>query len=73
MRLIVKAIRETRGNNEKSFIMITLQTIIYTSTIVPNVIILGDSKQNYKINKLLISIHMYTPYNLALKGDIEYT
>ena len=53
--------------------MITLQTIIYTSTIVPNVIILGDSKQNYKINKLLISIHMYTPYNLALKGDIEYT
>ena len=44
MRLIVKAIRETRGNNEKRFIMITLQTIIYTSTIVPNVIILGDSK-----------------------------
>ena len=73
MRLIVKAIRESGGNNEKRFIMITPLSASYTSAMNSNVIIPDDSKYNKKIKRLLISVHMYTPYNFALNGDMAYT
>ena len=73
MRLIVKAIRESGGNNEKRFIMITPLSGSYLSAINSNVIIPNDSFYNPDNNKLLISVHMYTPYNFALNGDMAYT
>ena len=73
MRLIVKAIRESGGNNEKRFIMITPLSASYTSAMNSNVLIPDDSKYNKKIKRLLISVHMYTPYNFALNGDMAYT
>jgi endoglucanase len=71
MRLIVKAIRETGGNNEKRFIMITPLSASYNSAINSNVVIPDDSLYNSK-KRILISVHMYTPYNFALNGDMNY-
>ena len=73
MKLIVKAIRESGGNNEKRFIMITPLSASYTSAMYSNVIIPDDSKYNSEINKLLLSVHMYTPYDFALNGNMDYT
>ena len=73
MRLIVKAIRTTRGNNAKRFIMITPLAASYSSAINSNVIMPDDSLYNPKVNKLILSVHMYTPYNFALNGDMTYT
>ena len=73
MRLIVKAIRTTNGNNAKRFIMITPLAASYQSAIYSNVIFPDDSKYNPKNNKLILSVHMYTPYNFALNGDMTYT
>ena len=73
MKLIVKAIRETGGNNKKRFIMITPLSASYTSAIDSNVVIPNDTKYNANITRLLISVHMYTPYNFALNGDMAFT
>ena len=73
MRLIVKAIRESGGNNEKRFIMITPLSASYTSAIDSNVIIPDDSKYNPNIKRILISVHVYTPYNFALNKDMAFT
>ena len=73
MRLIVKAIRETGGNNEKRFIMITPLAAGYSFAVNSTVIFPDDSKYNKNNNKLLLSVHMYTPYDFALNGDMEYT
>ena len=73
MRLIVKAIRTTRGNNAKRFIMITPLAASFSSAVNSNVIMPDDSLYNPKNNKLILSVHMYTPYNFALNGDMRYT
>ena len=72
MRLIVKVIRESGGNNAKRFIMITPLSASFSSALDANVVFPDDSKYNYR-NKLLLSVHMYTPYNFALNGDMTYT
>ena len=73
MKLIVKVIRERGGNNEKRFNMITPLVASYTSAVNANVLFLGDSKYNTRNNKLILSVHMYTPYNFALNADMNYT
>ena len=73
MRLIVKAIRESGGNNEKRFIMITPLAAGYSFAANSPLIFPDDSKYNKKNNKLLLSVHMYAPYDFALNGDMEYT
>ena len=73
MRLIVKAIRTTRGNNEKRFIMITPLAASFSSAINSNVIMPDDSLYNPVNKKLILSVHLYTPYNFALNGDMTYT
>ena len=73
MRLIVKAIRTTRGNNAKRFIMITPLAASFSSAINADVVFPDDSLYNPQNNKLLLSVHMYTPYNFALNGDMAYT
>ena len=73
MRLIVKAIRTTKGNNAKRFIMITPLAASYISAINSNVIMPDDSLYNPRNNKLILSVYINTPYNLALNGDMAYT
>ena len=72
-KIIHKAIRETGGNNEKRFIMITALYAGYDSTINSPLAFPDDSKYNPTNNKLLLSVHMYTPYELAMRGDTDTT
>ena len=72
-KIIHKAIRETGGNNEKRFIMITALYAGYDSTISSPLAFPDDSKYNPSNNKLLLSVHMYTPYELAMRGDTDTT
>ena len=70
MKLIVKIIRETGGNNGKRFIMITPLAASYSSAINSKVIFPDDSIYNRRNNKLILSVHTYTPYNFALNGEL---
>ena len=72
-RLIHKAIRETGGNNAKRFIMITGLSAGYDATINSPLEFPNDSKYNPTINRLLLSVHMYAPYDLVMNPDMEKT
>ena len=72
MRLIVKAIRETGGNNEKRFIMITPLAAGYQASIESKVEFPDDTKYNPDTCKFILSVHMYSPYNFALNLDKTY-
>ena len=73
MKLFVKAVRESGGNNEKRFVMITPLAAGYSFAANSPVIFPDDSKYNKKNNKLLLSVHMYAPYDFALNGDMQFT
>ena len=73
LKLIVKAIRTTGGNNEKRFIMVTPIAAAYSSAVNQDFIFPGDSKYNPTNPKILLSVHMYLPYNFAMNADMSYT
>ncbi len=70
---LIKTIIESGENNEKRFIIITPLAVIYSNSVNANVLFPDDSKYNTKNNKLILSVHMYTPYNFALNADMSYT
>ena len=72
-RLIHKAIRETGGNNAKRFIMVTALSAGYEATIKSPLKFPNDSKYNPDNNKLILSVHMYAPYELVMKPDMDNT
>ena len=72
-RLIHKAIRETGGNNAKRFIMVTGLSAGYDATINSPLQFPDDSKYNPTINRLILSVHMYAPYDLVMNPDMEKT
>ena len=70
-RLIHKAIRETAGNNEKRFILVTALSAGYDATINSALEFPNDNKYNPNNNKLMLGVHMYTPYELVTKPDTD--
>ena len=70
-RLIHKAIKESGGNNAKRFIMVTGLAAGYDATIKSNLQFPDDSKYNPTNNKLILSVHMYAPYELVMKPDMD--
>ena len=70
-KLIVKAIRETGGNNEKRFIMISGLAAAYDAAMDSGLIFPNDDKYNLKNKKLLLSVHLYLPYEFAMKADMS--
>ena len=73
MRLIVKAIRENGGNNAKRFIMITPLAAGYQAAIESIFKFPDDFKYNPLNSKLILSVHMYSPYKFTLNADKNYT
>ena len=73
LKLIVKAIRSSGGNNEKRFIMVTPLAAAYSSAINQDFIFPGDSAYNPTNPKILLSVHMYLPYNFVMNADMSYT
>ena len=65
-RICVKAIRESGGNNEKRFFMLTGGSD--SDLIFPD-----DKKYNPYNCKFLFSTHIYAPHNLAMNADMKYT
>ena len=72
LKLIVRAIRTSGGNNEKRFIMVTPLAAAYSSAINQDFIFPGDSAYNPTNPKILLSVHMYLPYNFAMNSDMSY-
>ena len=69
MELIVKTIRESGENNSKRFIMITPLSAGYDSAIKSDLVFPNDKKYN-SINKLILSVHMYQPYDFTMSKDL---
>ena len=72
LKLIVKAIRTSGGNNEKRFIMVTPLAAAYSSAVNQDFIFPGDTFYNPTNPKILLSVHMYLPYNFAMNADMSY-
>ena len=72
LKLIVKAIRTSGGNNEKRFIMVTPYAAKYNSLINQDFIIPGDIEFNPSNSKILLSLHMYNPYDFVMNPDKSY-
>ena len=72
-RIILKAIRESGGNNEKRFYMVTPLSAAYGAAVTSDFIIPGDSKYNPNNSKVMVSVHMYLPYNFAMNPDMSFT
>ena len=72
-RIILKAVRESGGNNEKRFYMVTPLAAAYGAAVTSDFIIPGDSKYNPTNPKVLLSVHMYLPYNFAMNADMSFT
>ena len=70
-KIIHKAIRETGGNNEKRFIMITALSAAYDATMDSPFEFPDDTKYNPTNNKLLLSVHMYSPYDFVMNPDMS--
>lgn len=72
-RIILKAIRQSGGNNEKRFFMATPLAAAYGAAVTSDFIFPGDSKYNPTNPKVLLSVHMYLPYNFAMNADMSFT
>ena len=72
-KICLKAIRETGGNNEKRFVLVTGLGAQYQPAVNSDFIFPGDEKYNPTNNKILLSVHMYYPYNFASNTDTKYS
>ena len=72
-KICLKAIRETGGNNEKRFVLVTGLGAQYHSTVNSDFIFPGDEKYNPTNNKIMLSVHMYYPYDFAFNSDKKYS
>ena len=80
-RLILKAIRDSEGNNLYRFVLIAPYCVDISSVMSSDFVIPEDKinpsiqlPTNYKkTNRVLISIHSYSPYNLVMNPDMKIT
>ena len=70
-KICLKAIRETEGNNEKRFIMVTVLGAQYHNLLKSDFVFPSD-KYNPYINKIILSLHMYFPYDFAFNSNTNY-
>ena len=66
--LVVKTIRETAGNNYKRFIMVTPLAAKDNAALKSDFVFPKDRYN--EINKLILSIHMYEPYDFTMSKDL---
>ena len=72
-KVIHGVIRGSGGNNQKRFIMVTSQAASYSYLTGNNFVIPDDSKYNSSIKRILISVHLYSPYNFAMDASSGIT
>jgi endoglucanase len=69
-KLIHKAIRESGGNNVKRFILVTALSAGYDATVNSPFAFPDDTKYNVDNSRLLLSVHMYAPYDFAMNPSM---
>lgn len=72
-KICLKAIRESGGNNEKRFVLMTGLAAQYHNLINSDFVFPSDKKYNPNNNKIMLSVHMYYPYNFAFNPDTQYS
>jgi endoglucanase len=72
-KICLKAIRDTGGNNEKRFVLVSATGAQYQTAVYSDFIFPGDKKYNPTNNKIMLSVHMYYPFNFAFLADKQYS
>ena len=72
LRLIVKTIRDSGGNNEKRFIIVTPLLSQVETALTSDFIIPGDKNYNSENNKILIGLNLFVPEFFAYEDDKLY-
>ena len=72
-KICLKAIRESGGNNEKRFVLVTGLSAQYHNIIKSDFVFPSDKKYNPNNNKIMLSVHMYFPYDFASNPSTKYT
>ena len=70
-QLIHTVIRNTGGNNKSRFLLFTSGAAAFSYVTSTSFVLPDDSAYNPKHKKILVSVHMYTPYDFALNGDMS--
>ena len=65
MQLIVRTIRESGGNNEKRFLLICPLMASVSTALNSDFIFPSDNKYNPNNNKMILSVHSYSPSDFA--------
>jgi endoglucanase len=69
--LIHYIIRNSGGNNKARFILLTNGAAAFDYVTSSGFNLPDDNPYNPKHKRLLISVHMYTPYDFAMNGDMS--
>ena len=74
-KVILDTIRGSGGNNLKRFIMFTSQAASYGAVTGSNFVIPDDTKYNSdtSLRRILISVHLYSPYSFAMDATSGVT
>lgn len=64
-KVFVSAVRESGGNNKTRFLMIAPYAATSTSYQAMTALEIPD-------DRIIVEVHVYNPYNLALNGDMSY-
>ena len=68
--LIHTVIRNSGGNNKNRFIMYTSGAAAYTYVTANSFTLPNDFASNQNTKRILVSVHMYTPYDFAMNPDM---
>ncbi len=69
--LIHYIIRNSGGNNKLRFLLFTNGAAAFSYVTSNGFYLPDDSPYNPKIKRILVSVHMYTPYDFAMNGDMS--
>ena len=69
--LIHYIIRNSGGNNKARFLLVTNGAAAFDYVTSSGFNLPDDSPYNPKHKRLLVSVHMYTPYDFAMNGDMR--
>ena len=69
--LIHYVIRNSGGNNQKRFLLFTNGAAAFSYVTASGFYLPDDTPYNPKHKRLLVSVHMYTPYDFAMNGDMS--
>jgi len=67
-KVFVETVRRTGGNNDKRFLLINTYAASADQSAIDGLVLPEDTAEN----KLIVSIHSYSPYNFALNKNIEF-